>query len=75
MCSHRGDKSCAAMQKSYFEGLIEAEMQATAISAVKIQPGDAARHAVACGKYEGLKQALEIYRKAARIDEDQGDSL
>lgn len=65
------------MPQTYFERLITTEMDKIAHQTVagEVKPGDADRHALACGKYQGLKQSLDIFRQAARTDEMETDRL
>ncbi len=59
-------------QQSHFERIVEAEMQKRLVQLLTpAAAGDVAKSAYAAGIHEGLRQSLELYRKAARADVDE----
>lgn len=64
------------MAVTHFEKLIQEAMDKTAIDVVdSLAPGDAARHALGCGRYRAFKECLAIYRQSVRTDEIETDRM
>jgi hypothetical protein len=60
------------MSRSHFEQLVEGEMTKIKDAVMGINPTDGGiALAKFQGKHEGLKQAVDLYRQAARIDTEE----
>lgn len=59
------------MSRSHFETLVENEMSNCKDAAIRVPIGDSHSHAKLVGVHEGLGKALDLYRRAVRIDADE----